>query len=86
MSMIIYLKEVIEGFPEQIVGRVATLAGKRLFDIQDDKEARPLEEERVIAFHHTTGQLLFMAMRERRDIQTTVAFLTTREKSPDEDD
>ena len=32
------------------------------------------------------AQLLFMAMRARRDIQTAVAFLTTRVKNPDEDD
>jgi len=37
-------------------------------------------------FHHTVAQLLFMATRARRDIQTAVAFLTTRVKNPDEDD
>jgi hypothetical protein len=39
-----------------------------------------------LAFHHTVAQLLFMATRAIRDIQTAVAFLTTRVKSPDEDD
>ncbi len=39
-----------------------------------------------MAFHHTVAQFLFMATRARRDIQTAVAFLTTRVKSPDEDD
>ncbi len=58
-----YLKSVIQKFPELIVGKAATLAGDRLFDIQDAKEARQLEEERAIAFHHTTAQLLFMATR-----------------------
>ena len=76
----------MEGFLEQIVGRAATPAGERLFDIRDEKEARPMEEERATAFHHTTAQLLFMAARVQRDIQTAVAFLTTRVKSPDEDD
>ena len=33
VSMINYLKEVIKGFPEQIVGRAATSAGERLFDV-----------------------------------------------------
>jgi hypothetical protein len=32
------------------------------------------------------AQLLFMATRVRQDIQTAVAFLTTRVKSPDKDD
>jgi len=83
--MVNYLKNVIDGFLEQIVGRAATPAGERLFDIRDKKEARPLEEECVIAFHHTTAQLLFMATQVQQDIQTAVAFLTTRVKSPDED-
>ncbi len=86
VSMVNYLKGVIEGFPELIVGKAATPAGDRLFDIRDQKDARLLDEERAVAFHHTTAQLLFMATRARRDIQTTVAFLTTRVKSPDEDD
>ena len=39
-----------------------------------------------MVFHHTTAQLLFLSSRARRDIQTAVAFLTTRVKAPDEDD
>jgi hypothetical protein len=45
-----------------------------------------LEEARSIAFHHTVAQLLFACPRARKDIQNTVAFLTTRVRSPDEDD
>jgi hypothetical protein len=86
VSMVKYLKGVIEGFPEQITGKSPTPAGDRLFDIRDEKERKLLDEERAVAFHHTTAQLLFMATRARRDIQTAVAFLTTRVKSPDEDD
>ena len=40
----------------------------------------------MVAFHHTVAQLLFASARARRDIQTAVAFLTTRVKRPDEDD
>ena len=57
-----------------------------LFNIRDETEARALEEERALAFHHTVAQLLFMSSRARRDIQTAVAFLTTRVKRPDKDD
>jgi hypothetical protein len=32
------------------------------------------------------AQLLFMCTRAQQDIQTAVAFLTTRVKSPDKDD
>ena len=37
-------------------------------------------------FHRVTAQLLFASSRARRDIQTTVSFLTSRVQKPDEDD
>jgi len=77
---------VISKFPELIKGRAATQAHNKLFVIRDDEDARKLNEEHALAFHHTVAQLLFMATRARRDIQTAVAFLATRVKSPDEDD
>jgi hypothetical protein len=86
VSMMKYLKNVIEGFPEMIAGKLPTPAGDRLFNGQDEKDATPLDEERAMAFHHTAAQLLFMAKRAHQDIQTTVAFLTTRVKKPDKDD
>jgi hypothetical protein len=86
VSMIKYLKNVIEEFPEVIKGRAATPAHEKLFVIRDEKDARKLSEEQALAFHHTVAQLLFMATRARRDIQMAVAFLTTRVKSLDEDD
>jgi hypothetical protein len=86
VSMIKYLKNVIAEFPELIKGRAATPAHDKLFVIRDDDKARKLNEEQALAFHHTVAQLLFMEKRARQDIQTVVAFLTTRVKSPDEDD
>jgi hypothetical protein len=85
VSMFKYPNNVIEDFPEIIRGRAATPAHDKLFEIRDD-DAMKLNEEQALAFHHTVAQLLFMATRARRDIQTAVAFLTTRVKSPDEDD
>jgi hypothetical protein len=85
VSMVKYLKGTMEEFPEEIVGKLATPAGKRLFDIQHEKGATPLDKERTVISHHTTTQLLFMATRARWDIQTAVIFLTTRAKAPDED-
>ena len=37
-----------------------------------------------MGFHPMVSQLLFMATRVRRDIQTPVVFFTTRVKNPDE--
>jgi hypothetical protein len=84
-SMITYLKNVIEQFPEEISGRASSLAAEHLFGVRNESKARVLEEERALAFHHMVAQLLFMCMRARQDIQTAVAFLTTRVKSPDKD-
>ncbi len=59
--MITYLKNVITGFPEMITGKVATPAADYLITIQDEKEAKPLEQGRRAAFHHTVAQLLSMS-------------------------
>jgi hypothetical protein len=86
VSMFKYRWNVIEEFLEKITGQAATPAAAHLFEIRDKKKAQPLGEEQALVFHHTVTQLLFMATRARRDIQTAVAFLTTRVKNPDEDD
>jgi hypothetical protein len=86
ISMILYLKHVIAGFPKEVRGKAATLAVVHLFSVRDRSEARTLKEERALAFHHMVAQLLFMCTRARRDIQTAVAFQTTRVKEPVKDD
>ena len=86
VSMLKYLKNVIHEFPELIRGQAATPAHEKLFVIRDEKEARRLNKEQALAFHHTVAQLLFMATRARQDIRTAVAILTTRVKSPAKDD
>jgi hypothetical protein len=80
-----YVTKIISSFPEKIAGVQATPASDHLFQVRPVNEARLLPEEQARAFHHSTAQLLFLS-RVRRDIQTTVAFLTTRVKQPDEDD
>jgi hypothetical protein len=65
VSIFKYLQDVIDVFSEVIRGRAATLAAAHLFEIRDEKEARALKEEQVLAFHHTVAQLLFMATRAR---------------------
>ena len=85
IDMIPYIKKINDAFPEQITGVQSTPAGDRLFQVRPPDEATYLPEEQARAFHHTTAQLLFLS-RVRHDIQTTVAFLTTRVKKPDNDD
>ena len=69
-----------------ITGKAATLEADHLFSVRDADEAKYLPEEKAIAFHHTTAQLLFLSSQVRRDIQTAVYFLTTMVKKPEKDD
>jgi hypothetical protein len=85
IDMIPYIKKINDAFPEKITGVQSTPAGDRLFQVRPPDEAKYLPEEQAHVFHHTTAQLLFLS-RVRRDIQTTVAFLTTLVKKPDNDD
>ncbi len=86
VSMVKYTKAIINSFPENITTPAATPATDHLFQVRNDNEAILLPEDQAVIFHNTVPQLLFLAARDRRDIQTPVAFLTTRVKKPDEDD
>lgn len=86
ISMVDYTKGIIDSFPEEISGEVASPAPNHLFLVRDELLAKKLPEEQAVHFHHTVAQLLFLSTRARRDIQVAVAFLTTRVQSPNEDD
>ena len=86
VSMIPYLIGVLRNFPEELGAATASPASEHLFQVRPDNERDVLPEEQAQAFHHTVAQLLFMSTRARRDIQTAVSFLTSRVKSPDQDD
>ena len=86
VTMMEYIKNIIKDFPEEIVGTKTSPAADHLFTVRDPSLAKVLSEEQAMAFHRTTAQLLFLSARARRDIQPATAFLTTRVKSPDEDD
>jgi hypothetical protein len=83
-DMIPYINKIFTGFPGKITGVSSTPAADHLFNVRPPTEAKLIPEEQACAFHHTVAQLLFLS-RVRRDIQTTIAFLTTRVKHPDED-
>jgi hypothetical protein len=61
-----------------------TPAGNHLFEV--DPEAEQLDEDTAQTFHRLVAKLLSLCKRARPDIQTAVAFLCTRVKSPDVDD
>eukprot|EP00957_Ditylum_brightwellii_P207069 15351344-Ditylum_brightwellii.AAC.1 len=84
VGMTAYVKEIIEDFPETIDGSTTTPAADHLFQVNDS--AKKLDEQQARQFHTSTAKLLFLCKRARQDIQTAVAFLTTRVKEPDSDD
>lgn len=86
VGMDAYVAKVIKEFPEEITGVSPSPAADHLYQVRDPAQSKLLDEDRAVAFHHTVAQLLFASTRARRDIQVAVAFLTTRVKSPDEDD
>ena len=63
----------------------STPAADYLFEVRDKKEAKKLPEEKSVQFHYVVAQLLFIYNQACHDIQTAVAFLSMRVKSPDED-
>ena len=86
--MIKYLQKVEDEFPEPILRMAKSPAGKHLFQFREDTESqkRYLEETRAVQFHHVVDKLLFVSICERRDIQTTISFLNSHVRKPDEDD
>ncbi len=85
IDMVLYGAKVIDTFPEKITGVFSTPVADHLFQVRPPIETKLLPKEQAPVYHHTRAQLLFLS-GVRRDIQTTVAFLTTRVKNPDEDD
>ena len=71
-------QNIVKDFSEEITSTITTPAVEHLFQIQDQNKGT--------CFHHTIAQLLFVSAMARQDIQTSVAFSTTRVKGPDEDD
>lgn len=79
-----YIQSMLAELPEDMHGTSKTPAAGHLFQV--NPEALKLPESKADFFHHYTAKLLFMCKRARPDIQTAVAFLTTRVKAPDEDE
>ena len=86
LTMFDYLSDLIATLPEELTTKriFNTPAADHLFEVNDI--ANKLNEKDSDTFHRTVAKLLFAAKRARPDIQTAIAFLCTRVKSPDEDD
>ena len=79
-----YIRNMLAELPEDMAGLATTPAAEHLFKINDTPTH--LTDEDAMFFHHNVAKLLFLCKRARPDLQTAVAFLSTRVKQPDHDD
>ena len=85
VSMIPYMQEIVDEFPEDLGKlKAKTPAAAHLFDVNPDPQF--LAEEMADVFHHTVAKLLWASLRARPDILLAISFLTSRVKQPDKDD
>ena len=73
LSMILYINEGTEMFPEELNNIVKTSAAEHLFEVNEDTEKLPKEATQL--FHTMVARNLFLLKRARPNIQPTVAFL-----------
>ena len=85
IKMIDYIENMLKELPPEMDGEAATPAPNHLFEVNTET-AKLLDKQKADFFHHNVAKLLFLCKRARPDIQTSVAFLCTRVKAPDEDD
>jgi len=80
-----YIQKMLAELPSEMDGEAPSPAANHLFEINETNPER-LSDEMAEMFHHNVARLLFLCKRARPDIQTAVAFLSTRVKGPDMDD
>jgi len=78
-----YIDKMLAELPSDMNGASTTPAALHLFNVDDGKEK--LDNDKAQLFHHLVTKLLYLSQRSRQDIQTSVAFLCNRVKSPDMD-
>ena len=86
VKMVDYVENMLKDLEEpEFQGEATTPAANHLFTVNEE-DPELLNEEKAELFHHLVAKLLFLCKRARPDIQTAVAFLTTRVRAPDVDD
>jgi hypothetical protein len=85
INMKVYVQKILDEIPFEMKGKATTPAASYLFDINDN--CPKLTEYESQFFHYMVAKyLLFLCKRGRPDIQTPIAFLSTRVREPDGDD
>lgn len=84
ITMISYLKEALDAFPEDCTANANTPAASHLFEV--NQECPKISEPDRQNMHSIVAKLLFVGKRARPDIQVPIAFLTSRVTKADQDD
>ena len=84
ITMTQYIEDMLLDIPQSISGMATKPAANHLFKTNPNGDK--LSEEWAQFFHFNVAKLLFLCKRARPDIQTGVAFLSTRVQAPDADD
>ena len=79
-----YIRKMLAELPDNMGGVATTPDAEHLFKV--NQTPTYLDEKDAMFFHHNVAKLLFLCKRARPDIQTAVAFLSTRVQHPDRDD
>jgi hypothetical protein len=85
VTMIDYIKMMLQDIQPDMIGKAATPAANHLFSVNTENP-KPLNTEDTEYFVHLVMQLLYLSQRARPDIRTAVSFLCGRLKTPDHDD
>ena len=85
VTMVDYLKGMLEYFSLVIKGRSMIPEANYLFQVRYEDKLTLLDKEWTTSFHHTVARLLFVTPRSRKDIKVDIAFLCTQVRIPDKD-
>ena len=85
VTMVYYLKGVLEYFLELVTGRSTILSANYLFLFRPEDDRNLLDKEWATSFRRKVEQLLFVTLRARKDIKMDIAFLCNQVRSPDGD-
>jgi hypothetical protein len=84
IKMLDYVDKMLTDLPAKMDGEAPSPTANHLLTVNDDQTK--VDEKKAQLFHTYVVKVMFLCKRARPDLQTEVAFLSTRVNSCDEDD
>ena len=84
IKMLDYVEKLLAELEKEMDGVATTPAANHLFTVDEGKEK--VTEDKAQLFHTFVAKTLFLCKRAHPDLQTAVAFLSTRVQCCDKDD